>query len=195
MEVFLGTIQAFGFNFAPRGWMTCQGQLLAISQNTALFSLLGTYYGGNGQVNFGLPDLQGRTAIGQGNGGGLTPRTIGERAGTESVTLTSSNLPALPISTASLSVATQIKLTTKTSNPVSVPTSTNAYIGASGGGPGTATIYSDAQGSETVDLLGASTAITGTLSTPGGNQPTALMNPYLALNFCIAVQGIFPSRN
>src|SRR4029453_7998397 len=86
-EPFLGQIQAFGFNFAPRGWATCDGQILPIAQNTALFSLLGTTYGGNGVNTFGLPDLRGRVAVHQGNGPGLSPYVIGEVTGTESVTL------------------------------------------------------------------------------------------------------------
>src|SRR5687767_9318635 len=94
MEPFLGQIQAFGFNFAPRGWAQCQGQLLAINTNTALFSLLGTTYGGNGQTTFALPDFRGRTMVGQGQGPGLSAYTIGQVGGTESVTLTSNNLPA-----------------------------------------------------------------------------------------------------
>ncbi len=94
MEVFLGTIFFFGFNFAPRGWSTCEGQLLSISQNSALFSLLGTYYGGNGQTTFALPDLRGRYPMGQGQGPGLTPRTIGEASGRESVQLTLNEMPS-----------------------------------------------------------------------------------------------------
>src|SRR5262245_64766586 len=93
-EPFLGEIRMFGGNFAPRGWAFCNGQLLSIAQNTALFSLLGTTYGGDGQTTFALPNLQGRFAMHWGNASGLSPRTLGEVSGTESVTLLTSQLPA-----------------------------------------------------------------------------------------------------
>src|SRR5215203_4980256 len=93
-EPFIGQIQIFPYNFAPRGWATCSGQILSISQNTALFSLLGTTYGGNGQTTFALPDLRGRIALGPGTGPGLTPRDLGELAGEESHTLLVSEMPA-----------------------------------------------------------------------------------------------------
>src|SRR5690606_5156315 len=92
-EPFLGEIRMVGFNFAPRGWAFCQGQLLSIAQNSALFSLLGTMYGGNGTTTFALPDLRGRSPVGMGNGPGLTPITQGELAGTENVTLLSTQMP------------------------------------------------------------------------------------------------------
>lgn len=93
MEVFMGTIQPFAFNFAPSGWALCNGQILGISQYQALFALLGTYYGGNGTTNFQLPNLQGRVPVAQGTGLGLTPRVIGQVYGTESVTATIANMP------------------------------------------------------------------------------------------------------
>src|SRR6266480_4308295 len=93
-EPFLGEIRTFGFNFAPRGWAQCNGQLLSISQNTALFSLLGTTYGGNGQTTFALPDLRSRVPIHQGQGPGLSQYSIGQSAGNESVTLNQSQMPA-----------------------------------------------------------------------------------------------------
>ncbi|MFJ3486910.1 phage tail protein [Pseudomonas sp. NPDC090202] len=195
MEVFLGTIQGFGFNFAPSGWALCNGQIIAIAQNNALFALLGTFYGGNGVSNFALPNLQSRMPIGQGTGPGLSTRTIGEVSGTEQVSVMVSNLPQLPINTATLAVNTTIKLASTPSNPVTAPTSTNAYLGASSGGPGSANIYSNAQGSEPVNLLGTQSTLTGNLSIPGGNQPLQTMNPYLAINFSVALSGIYPSRN
>lgn len=94
MDTFIGTIALFGFNFAPRGWQFCQGQLMSISQNTALFSVLGTQYGGDGVNTFGLPALRGRVPLGQGAGPGLTPRQIGERGGTEQQTISTAQLPA-----------------------------------------------------------------------------------------------------
>ena len=92
-EPFVGEIRIFGFNFAPRGWALCAGQLLSISQNTALFSILGTNYGGNGTSNFGLPDMRGRIPLGSGQGPGLSPVAVGEQSGTESVTVVVSNMP------------------------------------------------------------------------------------------------------
>jgi len=165
-EPFIGEIRAFGFNFAPRGWATCSGQLLSIAQNTALFSLLGTTYGGNGQTTFALPDLRGRVAINQGQGPGLANKTIGEQAGQESHTLTANEMPAhahaQPASNADQS-------TNRPGN--AVPTKGGVYAAA---GDGT--------------LLDPTTQA-------GGNQPHSIMQPYLVLNYCIALQGIFPSRN
>src|SRR6187431_332959 len=92
-EPYIGEIKILAFNFAPRGYMTCQGQILSIAQNTALFSLLGTIYGGNGQTTFGLPDIQGRVPVGQGKGPGLGDYTIGQESGTETTTLISVNMP------------------------------------------------------------------------------------------------------
>lgn len=196
MEVFLGTIQMFGFNFAPSGWALCNGQIIPLAQNQALFALLGTFYGGNGQTNFGLPNLQGRMPIGQGSGGGLTPRVIGEISGTEKVSILSSNLPPQVIPTTGLTVATTVNLANAPSNAVTTPTATNAYIGASAAsGPPSAAIYSDQPGSAPVALKGVTSTIGGTLSTPGSSLPIGTMNPYLAINFSVALQGLFPSRN
>lgn len=189
MEPFLGTIQPFGFNFAPRGWATCSGQLIAISQNSALFSLLGTYFGGNGQTTFGLPDLRGRLPMSMGNGLGLTPRVIGEMSGTENATLLISNMP-MHNHTATATVGVQVAGTA--SNPANAPTATNNNLGASGGGPGSATIWSDAN-SNPVAMGGVSGTVA--VGMAGDGLPFPLMNPYLVLNFCIAMEGVFPSRN
>ncbi|CRM75471.1 phage tail protein [Pseudomonas sp. 2822-15] len=195
MEVFIGTIQPFAFDFAPRDWALCAGQTLPLNQYQALFSLLGTIYGGNGVQNFMLPNLQGRMPIGQGNGAGLTARVIGEVSGTESVTATLINLPTHTHATTSLNATTSVQLAITASNPVTTPSATNAFIGASGGGPGSASIYSDQQGATPVALQGVSTAVTGGAISPAGQgQPMATMNPYLAINFSIALNGIFPSR-
>lgn len=176
MDVFVGMIAAFGFNFPPRGWMLCNGQVIAITQNSALFSLLGTTYGGNGQTTFALPDLQGRVLIGMGNGPGLTPRTQGEVSGTENVTLISTQMPAH-----------------------------NHTMTASGDGPTQATAQGASLGSQgrtggtmpTIYANGATTPVNMASATTqaGGNQPHNNMQPYLAINYCIAVEGIFPSRN
>jgi microcystin-dependent protein len=170
-EPFIGTIVAFGFNFAPRGWATCQGQLMSIAQNTALFSLLGTTYGGNGQVTFGLPDFQGRVAMGQGNGPGLTPRVMGEEDGQESVTLIISQMP----------MHTH-PLMASTNGPNDSIPSTTCYLGAP-----SASIYYN--GSPDTSLN------PGALGIQGGSQPHQNMQPTLCINYCIATEGIFPSRN
>lgn len=188
MEVFLGTILPFGFNYAPSGWMTCAGQILSIAQNNALFALLGTTYGGDGVQTFALPNLQGRVPLGMGNGGGLTPRPLGQMGGSEATTLTTANMPmhthtATPVN---------VQVAGTASNPLNAPSATNSYLGASGGGPGSATVWSDALNSP-VTMSGVSGAVQ--IGATGGNQPFAQMNPFLALNFCVALQGIFPSRS
>lgn len=195
MEVFMGTIQPFAFNFAPNGWALCNGQTLGISQYQALFALLGTYYGGNGTTNFQLPNLQGRVAVAQGTGLGLTPRVIGQVYGTESVTATIANMPNHTHAMTGLTANTALSLAVPASNPATVPTATNSYLGASGGGPGSANIYSDAQGATPVPLKGVTTTVTGDISSTGGSQPLQVLNPALVLNFSVALNGLFPSRN
>lgn len=165
-QPFIGQIRTFAFGFAPRGWAQCNGQLLPINQNQALFSLLGTTYGGNGTTNFALPNLQGRTPLHFGTGPGLSPRTLGEVAGSEAVTLTSAHLPA-HTHTVSANTAT----------PTSGTPANNLW----------------AQGNYSAS--GGSAMAAGDISNTGGNQPHPNLSPYLVLNFCIALQGIFPSRN
>jgi len=195
MEVFIGTIQSFAFNFAPRGWALCNGQTIGIAQNSALFSLLGVTYGGNGQTTFMLPNLQSRLPMGMGTGLGLSPRTIGEVAGTENVTATINNLPNHTHALVGVSASTTLQLANPASNPVNTPTPTNSFIGTSGTGPGSAAIYSDQMGASPVTLQGVTTTVSGTVAPTGGNTPMAIMNPFLAINFSIALEGLFPSRN
>ncbi len=181
-EPFIGEVKIFGFNFAPKGYATCQGQLLAISQNTALFSLLGTQYGGNGTVTFGLPDLQGRVAIGQGQGPGLPPYTIGERSGQPNVTLVSSNIPS-HIHTLN---GMKVRLQASTANAAeSSPDGTFPALTATAS-------YSD---TPTPNVFTGHAAVGGTTDPTGSNQPFSVMNPYLCINYSIALNGIFPSRN
>lgn len=195
MEVFIGTIQSFAFNFAPMNWALCNGQTLSIAQNQTLFALIGTTYGGDGQNTFMLPNLQGRLPMGQGNGLGLTPRAIGTVSGSENVSATLNNLPNHTHTLTGITAATTVQLANPASNPVSTPTATNSFIGTSGTGPGSATIYSDQQGASPVLLQGVTTTVSGSVSAAGGSQPMAIMNPFLAINFSIALQGFFPSRN
>lgn len=189
MEVFTGTIQAFGFNYPPYGWANCSGQLMSLAQYQALFSLLGTNYGGNGQTTFALPDLRGRSAVNMGQGPGLSMYEIGQVSGAENVSLTLANMPAHN-HPATATVGVQVAGTT--SNPVNTPSDTNKYLGASGGGQGNAVIWSDALNAP-VTMGGTSGSVT--VGMAGSSLPLSLLNPYLALNFCIALQGLFPSRN
>jgi microcystin-dependent protein len=167
-EPFIGQIQTFGFNFPPRGWATCDGQLLSIAQNTALFALLGTTYGGNGTTTFALPDLRGRVALHFGNGPGLTPRVMGERGGSESETLTIQQMPA---HNHTLNAHSEEADTNKSEN--------NCLAGS--------TIYHAPPAD--VAMAGAS------IGMAGGSQPHNNMQPFLVVNWCIALQGIFPSRS
>jgi len=172
-EPFIGQIIQAGFNFAPRGYATCDGQIMSIAQNTALFSLLGTTFGGDGRVTFGLPDLRGRTPLHQGNGPGLTPRVIGEMAGAENVTLLSSQMPT----------HNHLMSTTNVAGAVSTP-------GGNFVAPSSDSVISNFR--PTSD---GSTLHPQSIGLAGGNQPHNNMQPYLVTNFCIALEGIFPSRN
>lgn len=170
-EPFIGEIRMFGGNFAPRGWAFCNGQLLSIAQNTALFSLLGTTYGGNGQTTFALPNLQGRYAMHWGSGPGLTPRQLGETAGSESVTLTTQQMPNHyhPLQACGEATADQGR---PSGNSLAVTSSP---------------VYANAK---------ADTAMNGASVGPaGGNQPHDNMSPYQCVSFIIALEGIFPSRS
>lgn len=169
-QPFIGEIRLFGFNFAPRGWALCNGQILSIAQNTALFSLLGTTYGGNGQTTFALPNLQSRVPIHQGQGPGLSSYVMGQQAGTETVTLLNSQMPA---HTHSLVASSGDAVSGKPAGKFLANT--------------TAPIYNTSQDGT---LLGAQS-----IGIQGGNQPFSIIQPYLVVNFCIALEGIFPSRN
>lgn len=181
-EPFIGEVKLFGFYFAPKGYATCQGQILSIAQNTALFSLLGTTYGGNGQTTFALPDLQGRMPIGQGQGPGLPSFSMGQIGGTTSTTILSSNMP--PHVHTLNAARVQIR-----------STDANASENSPGGNfPATtsASSYSDTPG--TGQFMG-NPVVSGTTDITGGGTPIDIMNPYLCMNYSIAIYGIFPSRN
>lgn len=172
-EPFIGEIRMCAFNFPPRGWATCDGQLLAINQNQALFSLLGTTYGGNGTTNFALPDMRGRAPCHWGTGPGLPPMSIGERAGAESVTLITSQLPAH-----GHGVRASTDLASATSPA-------GALMGAKGRGG--ADVYAPANNLTALASSG--------VGPTGGGQAHDNMQPSLVVNFVIALTGIFPSRN
>jgi len=182
-EPFIGEIKIFGFNFPPRGYMACSGQLLSIAQNTALFSLLGTTYGGNGVQTFGLPNLQGRMPIGQGQGAGLPSYVMGQLSGTTNVSILTSNMPA-HIHTLGAAV---VKLQASTAN--ADESSPDGNFPAN-----TATASYSGNGATPNIFTGGST-VSGSTDVSGSGLPVSIMNPYLVINYSIATQGIFPSRN
>lgn len=177
-DAYIGEIRIFAGNFAPKGWALCNGQLMAISQNTALFSILGVQYGGDGKTTFALPNLMGRTAIGQGAGPGLTPRSVGEAVGSQVVSLLASQMP--------MHAHTPMGYSKKgsTSDP------TNAVWGEySVGGRG---------GQTPVPLFAATPDAQMSpvaLNSTGGGQPHNNMQPFLAMNYIICLQGEFPPRS
>ncbi|MGZ3861724.1 MAG: phage tail protein [Bacteroidia bacterium] len=183
VDPYLANVTIFSGNFAPRGWMFCQGQLLSISEYDALFALIGTTYGGDGQNTFALPDLRSRVAVHPGQGAGLSMYSLGEIGGVENVTLLSSNLPAHNHSVISITgspTANNSAGTTDNPNntvPASAAPASNNYNGSDSG-----------------ITLGIS-ACTAVTPIAGGSQPFSVISPYLAMNYIIAVEGIFPSRN
>ena len=175
-EPFIGEIRPIGLNYAPRGWAFCNGQLLPINQNQALFSLLGTTYGGNGVQTFALPDLRSRVPVGTGQGPGLSPYSLGQVGGVESVTLTTAQLPAHthPV-TGTMQAAELGDPSTPKGNFLAADA--NAQFGT---GPANTTMGSAAQ---------------GTSGNTGGSQGHENRMPTLGLNYVIALQGLYPSRN
>lgn len=171
-DPFVAEIRLFPFNFAPKGWAWCDGQLLPLSQNTALFSLLGTTYGGNGKSNFALPDLQGRAPMHPGQGPGLSLHDLGESGGTETVTLLESEIPAHAHTVRAVDDS---------------GTDDEPQPGASLARPPGARSYATG----TSNLVAMSPH---SLAPAGGGQPHNNMQPYLTVYFCIALQGVFPPR-
>jgi len=189
MEVFIGLITIFAGNFAPRGWAICQGQILPIAQNTALFSLLGTTYGGNGQTTFALPDLRGRVPVGMGQGPGTFNIPQGEAAGSPTATLSTLNMP-MHTHTATVTPTSGIMASTSAGTlQAPLPGSLLAQSNQRD-----AQYIESANAGATVPLGGAS-APNVTLGQAGGSQAFPIMQPYLGLNFIIALEGIYPSRN
>lgn len=216
MEAYMGTVMATAANFAPRGWALCNGQLMSISQNSALFSLLGTMYGGDGQTTFGLPDLRGRMIAGVGQGPGLSPRNQGEKSGAEHYTGTGTATGAISIGVANLPSHTHTA-------SAGLTAATTVSVGTAGGGvgtavagagltssaavgPGSANIYaSPAPTTGTVGLGNVSTVMGGSVDATGSGAAlpvslnaammTATMSPFTALNYIICIEGIYPSRN
>ncbi|NVB39024.1 phage tail protein [Pseudenhygromyxa sp. WMMC2535] len=170
MEPFIGQIIIFAGNFAPRGWAMCHGQLLSISENTALFSILGTTYGGNGKTTFGLPDLRGRVPISAGDGPGLSVHTLGQKSGAEQVTLSAANMP-------------------------SHNHSLNVFSGDAKQSSASGNVLGDAQTQVYSSDSPNATASEHAIANTGGSQPVSTMQPYLAINYIIALQGLYPSRS
>jgi len=183
MDPLLATILLWPVNFAPNGWALCAGQLLSISQNAALFSLIGTTYGGNGTVNFALPDFQGRVPVGAGNGVGLSPYVLGQKGGTENVTLTINNMPA---HTHTLTI-----LASNANATASAPSPTVNTLAA---------IYDTVNASPISGYNNATPNTQLKVSTnnqtgiTGNGIPIPVLQPYLAVNYIIALQGVFPTR-
>jgi microcystin-dependent protein len=171
-DPFLAEIRIFPFNFAPNGWSWCDGQLIPIAQNTALFALLGTIYGGDGKSTFALPDLQGKAPMHPGQGQGLSLHDLGEAGGSETVTLLESEIP----------------MHSHTLQAQGAPADTNLPSGSSIARTVGATPYLPPSGAPLVAMA------PGALATAGGSAPHNNMQPYLTFYFCIALQGIFPLR-
>jgi microcystin-dependent protein len=170
MDPIMGSIMIFAGNFAPRGWALCNGQLMSIAQNSALFSILGTTYGGDGIQTFALPDMQGRSCLSAGQGGGLRSYVLGEKAGTNTVSILPTNLPSAPI---------MIKCS---AGEGTSPEPSGNVMAVSKAGDD---VYGAASGA--FDAMAPATL-------QGGNQPIDVTPPYLVMNWCIATEGIFPSR-
>jgi microcystin-dependent protein len=171
-DPFVAEIRAFGFDFAPTGWALCDGQLLPLSQNTALFSLVGTFYGGDGKSTFALPDLQGNAPMHQGQGQGLSQRFLGEEAGTQFVTLLQSEIP---LHSHSLGTSSEVAVAREPAPNLRL-----------------------ARG-QAISMYGPNNGATTTMSpnslaVTGSSLPHNNMQPYLVLSFCIALQGVFPPR-
>jgi microcystin-dependent protein len=172
-DPFVAEIRIFPFNFAPRGWAWCDGQLLPLSQNTALFSLLGTTYGGNGKSNFALPDLQGRSPMHPGQGPGLSLHDLGETGGSETVTLLESEIPS------------HAHAMRASADPATAQAPSSAV-----------TLARSAGGSAYSTTLTGLVALAGNALAPaGGDLPHNNLQPYLTFYFCIALQGVFPPRS
>jgi microcystin-dependent protein len=197
MDNYIGIIMSFGFNFDPQGWALCQGQLLSIDENTALFVIIGTTYGGDGQTTFALPDLRGRVAVGVGQGSGLNYISLGEQAGTQAVTLTSMNLP-IHTHTATVAQGTDVPKLNAVSETGNMMTPTGNYLAARRSA--TNARY-NANGTPVALQAGTISDITGAIPLPsvtlgavGGSQSFSIMKPYLGINYSIAIEGVFPSQ-
>ena len=183
MDPFIGQIIMFGGNFAPRGWALCDGQLLSISQNSALFSILGTTYGGDGRTTFGLPDLRGRVSMHPGTGPGLSPRSLGQKTGAETETLTENNMPSHTHPAAADST------THANSAPGNATAPPGNFMAASAEGDA---VYHSASNA-TMNAGAVTTTVT--VDNAGGGAAFNIEQPALCVNYIIALVGVYPSRN
>ncbi|MBL4690882.1 MAG: tail fiber protein [Rhodospirillales bacterium] len=208
MDTFMGFIAAFGFNFAPRDWAGCNGQLLGISDNQALFALLSTFYGGDGRTNFNLPDVRGRTMIGFGQTPGLDAYQIGSRSGLNRHQIKTSQMPShthvADVTAGSGGGPATGTLSASTNDGANPQPLQGDYLAATTKGRSDrSNTYIDAANKGTTVTLGGldiSGGGGGSLPTvtnqpTGGTTPIPLMQPFIAINYCIAIQGTFPSRN
>ena len=182
MEGTMAVITCFAANFAPKYWATCDGTLLSIAQNQALFSLIGTTYGGNGTNNFALPDLRGRTPVSIGQGSGLSNYTLGQQAGSESSVL---NIANLPVHGHSGAITLQLAAD---SSAGTVPRTVNTFPASLSGA------YAPAPSNQGKDKMG-DPGYEGSIVTAGSGQPMSILSPFLVVNYIICTAGIFPSRN
>ncbi|GAB4191467.1 MAG: tail fiber protein [Roseiflexaceae bacterium] len=179
----IAEIRMFAGNFAPRSWAFCQGQILSIAQNTALFSLLGTTYGGNGQTTFALPDFRGRVPVGTGQGPGLPSVNLGEMSGSPTHTLIITEMPAH--NHVIQSTLNGTSATANSGNPGdSIPATSSSL-----------SLYISSSVNPPLNRPFASTVISNVCNIAGGSQPFSIMQPYLGMNFIIAVEGVYPARN
>ena len=201
-ESYLASVDLWAGNYAPHNWAFCQGQLLAIQGNAALYALLSNRFGGDGQTNFALPDMRGRTAVGMGNGIGLTERILGQKGGQETIVLTLAQMPA-HIHTATFTPAGAANLTGSVALPVKTGLGTGSnnpagnYFGPSGS---TNLYYSDTTPNTfmapvTVDISGGGIGGVVTVANTGNNAPVPVLQPYAVLNYIICTSGTFPPRS
>jgi microcystin-dependent protein len=179
MEGYIGVVTTVAYDFAPKYWASCNGQILPIAQNQALFSILGTTFGGNGVTTFALPNFMGRTALGTGQGGGLPYVSLGETGGSETATLSVLNLPS-HVHNGSVAFRMQAS-----NSGASEPTPDGTYING----------YTNGFSKATPNATGLAPTYTAVIGTSGSSQPIAILSPYLVLNYVVCLYGIFPSRN
>lgn len=192
LEPFVGEMMLAGYNFCPRGYLPAAGQLLPISQNEALYSLLGTTYGGDGRTTFALPDLRGRTPVGSGQGPGLSDIRIGAKSGAEQVTMSQAQLPSHTHSAAT-TVTADVKARATSQTAGAISPAGNVLAGTGSGSE----IYDAGPADQNMgdSAIQANVSATTTVSPTGGSQPVNIRDPYLGMNWCIATQGIYPSRS
>ncbi|GAB7529232.1 tail fiber protein [Pseudomonas sp. 3A(2025)] len=198
-DQYLGEIRMVGFDFAPYGWAQCQGQLISITQNSALFALFGTNYGGNGQQTFGVPDLVGRTPVAFGTSGSGAPSyVIGQKGGNAQVTQTTLNMPAHNhplVNTLAVQVDPTVVLNVEANLQIPTPGAYLALPTDSSGGA--INLYHAPDSSQTTIPLAPNAArLNGSVveGVVGGSQPISVLNPYSAVNFIVAMQGVYPTR-